>query len=290
MNIAHTATRRTTGAHPDAGRRVHPALSATLMIVGFAVVMIVTGAVTSALQNPIAALLIGPLFGVLVLWLYRLSVGALEKRPPIELAASSATRRVLTGTAVGVLLASVTIGLMALFGCYRITGWGSLGGALAVIGAMVAVAIAEEVLFRAIIFRLVQNRWGTWLALVVSSGLFGLIHLLNPGATLWGVLTIAIEAGLMLGAAYVLTGSLWLSIGLHFGWNVSIVALFGTVTSGSEMAGSLVSATTSGPDWLSGGAFGPEGSLFAIAVCTIASVVLLKMAHRRGRLIPLRRP
>ncbi|MGB3375496.1 MAG: type II CAAX endopeptidase family protein [Microbacterium sp.] len=289
MKTAHTDTRRTPGAHPDTSRRVHPALGATLMIVGFAVVMIATGAITSALQNPVAALLIGPLLGVLVLWLYRVSVRALEKRPPIELAAPSATRRVLTGTAAGVLLASVTIGLLALFGGYRITGWGSLAGALAVIGTMVAVAIAEEVLFRAIIFRLVQQRWGTWLALVVSAALFGLVHLLNPGATLWGVLAIAIEAGLMLGAAYVLTGSLWLSIGLHFGWNVTIVAIFGTVTSGSEVAGSLVSATTSGPAWLSGGAFGPEASVFAIAVCTVASVILLRAAHRRGRLVPFRR-
>lgn len=290
MKTAHTDTRRTAGAHPDTGRRIRPASSATLMIVGFAVVMIATGAITSALQNPVAALLIGPLLGVLALWLYRVAVRRLEKRPAIELAAPSATRRVLTGVAAGVLLAAVTIGLMALFGGYRITGWGSLSGALAVIGTMVAVAITEEVLFRAIIFRLVQNRWGTWLALVVSSALFGLIHLLNPGATLWGVLAIAVEAGLMLGAAYVATGSLWLSIGLHFGWNVAIVALFGTVTSGSEVAGSLVSATTSGPAWLSGGAFGPEGSLFAIAVCTIASVILLRTARLRGRMVPLRRP
>lgn len=287
METAHTDTRRTAGARPETRRR--PALSATLMIVGFAVVMIATGAITSALQNPVAALLIGPLLGLLALWLYRVSVRRLEKRPVVELAAPSAARRVLTGVAVGVLLASVTIGLLALFGGYRITGWGSLSGALAVIGTMVAVAITEEVLFRAVIFRLVQNRWGTWLALVVSSALFGLIHLLNPGATLWGVLAIAIEAGLMLGAAYVATGSLWLSIGLHFGWNVAIVAIFGTVTSGSDVAGSLVSATTSGPDWLSGGAFGPEGSLFAIAVCTIASVVLLRTAQRRGRMLPLRR-
>ncbi|MDQ0615450.1 membrane protease YdiL (CAAX protease family) [Microbacterium sp. W4I4] len=288
METAHTDTRRTAGAHPDAGRRIRPALTATLMIVGFAVVMIATGAITSALQNPVAALLIGPVLGVLVLWLYRVSVRRLEKRPVIELAAPSAMRRVLTGVAAGVLLAAVTIGLMALFGGYRITGWGSLSGALAVIGTMVAVAIAEEVLFRAIIFRLVQQRWGTWLALAVSSALFGLIHLLNPDATLWGALAITIEAGLLLGAAYLATGSLWLSIGLHFGWNVAIVALFGTVTSGSEMAGSLVAATTSGPDWLSGGAFGPEGSLFAIAVCTIASIILLRTARRRGNMVPLR--
>lgn len=290
MTDSPADTQRTAGAHPETARRMRPAFTATLMIVGFAVVMIATGAITSALQNPVAALLIGPLLGVLVLWLYRVSVRRLEKRPAIELAAPSATRRVLTGVAVGVLLAAVTIGLLALFGGYRITGWGSLSGALAVIGTMVAVAITEEVLFRAIIFRLVQNRWGTWLALVVSSTLFGLIHLLNPDATLWGALAIAIEAGLMLGAAYVATGSLWLSIGLHFGWNVAIVALFGTVTSGSEVAGSLVSATTSGPVWLSGGAFGPEGSLFAIMVCTIASVILLRTARRRGRMVPLRRP
>jgi len=270
-----------------AARRLsdRPALRNTVMIAGFAVVMIATGAIASFVNNPIAALVIGPLLGAAVLWLYRLSTRALENRDPIELAAPSARRHLLTGVGVGALLSAVTIGLVALAGGYQITGWGSLAGALTVAGMMAVVAVAEEVLFRGVILRLIQQRGGTWLALATSAALFGLVHLLNPGATLWGAVAITVEAGVMLGAAYVATGSLWLAIGLHFGWNVTTVAVFGTVTSGSEVQGSLVSATTSGPDWLSGGAFGPEASIFAIIVCSIVSIVLLRIARHRGRIV-----
>ncbi|MES2866579.1 MAG: CPBP family intramembrane glutamic endopeptidase, partial [Actinomycetota bacterium] len=129
------------------------------------------------------------------------------------------------------------------------------------------------------------RRWGTWLALAVSAVLFGLVHLVNPGATVWGAIAIAVEAGLMLAAAYVATGSLWLSIGLHLGWNIATVAIFGTVTSGSESRGAIVTATTSGPDWLTGGAFGPEASVIAVIVCSAATAVLIRIARRRGRIV-----
>ena len=276
-----------TTARPPQARTLstRPVLRNTVMIAAFTVVMIATGAVASAVHDPIVALVLGPALAGFVLWLYLLSTRRVEDREPVELAAPSTPRRVLTGTAIGALLSAVTIGLLALFGGYQITGWGSLSGALTVAAMMAAVAVAEEVLFRGVILRLVQQRGGTWIALAVSSVLFGLVHLLNPAATLWGALAIVIEAGLMLGAAYLATGSLWLAIGLHFGWNVTTVAVFGTVSSGSEMQGALVNATTSGPAWLSGGAFGPEGSIFAILVCTIASVVLLRLAHRRGRIV-----
>lgn len=286
METTQSAT-RTPATRIPAIRKLsdRPALRNTVMIAGFAVVMIATGAIASFVSNPIAALVIGPLLGGVVLWLYRLSTRELENRDPVELAAPVARRHLLTGVGIGTLLSAVTIGLLALAGGYQITGWGSLSGALTVAGMMAVVAVAEEVLFRGVILRLIQQRGGTWLALAVSAVLFGLVHLLNPGATLWGALAIAVEAGVMLGAAYVATGSLWLAIGLHFGWNVTTVAVFGTVTSGSEVQGALVSATTSGPAWLSGGEFGPEASIFAIMVCSIVSIVLLRMAHQRGRIV-----
>ncbi len=83
---------------------------------------------------------------------------------------------------------------------------------------MCAVAVSEEILFRGVIFRFIQAAWGgTWIALGgASAAAFGLVHLINPGATLWGgALAVAAEAGLLLGAAFVATGSLWLPIGLH---------------------------------------------------------------------------
>ncbi|MGV2983662.1 lysostaphin resistance A-like protein [Microbacterium sp. AGC85] len=284
MNIAP----QTTPPAPAAGRTgilSRRWVPGATMIIGFALVMIVSNSIASALENPVAALLIGALLAVLVLWVYRLAVLRIERRPAVELAPANAKRMIVLGFAGGLLLSAATVGILALFGGYRITGWGSLSGALTVIGMMCAIAVAEEVLFRGVIFGLVQKRAGTWLALAVSAALFGLVHLVNPGATVWGAVAIAIEAGLMLGAAYVATGSLWLPIGLHLGWNIATVAVFGTVTSGSESRGAIVTATTSGPDWLTGGSFGPEASVIAVVVCSAATAILLAIARRRGRIV-----
>lgn len=266
-----------------------PFIRVTTMVVTFIVVMIATNSAASALSNPVAALLIGPVLGVLVLWLYVVVVRRFEKRPVTELARPRAAKRLLGGALGGLALTVVTIGIIALFGGYQITGWGTIAGALTVVGIMCAVAVTEEVLFRGVIFRLTEQRWGTWIALAVSALLFGLVHLVNPGATLWGALAVAIEAGLMLGAAFVATGSLWLPIGLHLGWNIATVAIFGTIASGGDVQGALLQAATPGPVWLTGGSFGPEASLIAVAVCSIATVLLLVSAHRNGRIVARQR-
>ncbi|WP_454085735.1 CPBP family intramembrane glutamic endopeptidase [Georgenia sp. Marseille-Q6866] len=258
---------------------------ATALLVALVAGMVVTSSIASALDHPVVALLSGPLLAVLMLWLYRFLVGRVERRPVLELAPRGAARRVLTGLAGGLFLAAATIGALALLGAYQVTGWGSLSDALTVVGMMCAVAVAEEVVFRGVVLRLLEPRWGTWLALGGSSALFGLVHLVNPSASLWGATAIAVEAGLLLGAAYVATRSLWLPIGLHLGWNVTIVAVFGTVTSGAEAHGALVTAGTSGPTWLTGGDFGPEASVVAVLLCSAVTAVLLVLAHRRGRLV-----
>lgn len=262
---------------------------AATMVVAFAIVMVVANSIAAALDSPVAALLIGPLLAVAVLVLYRIAAARIERRPVTDLARRGAAGQVLIGVAGGFLLFAATIALIALFGGYEITGWGSIAGALTVVGMMCAIAVAEEVLFRGVIFRLIQQRWGTWLALAVSAILFGLVHLVNPGATLWGAIAIAVEAGLMLGAAYVATGSLWLPIGLHIGWNITSVAIFGTIVSGGDARDALVTAVTPGPVWLTGGTFGPEGSIIAVVVCSIATAALLVLAHRRGRIVGRRR-
>ncbi|MFC0248212.1 lysostaphin resistance A-like protein [Citricoccus parietis] len=261
-----------------------PSVRATTMVVAFTAIMLIVNSVAAAFGNPVTALLIGPALGVLTLWLYAATVRRLEKRSVTELARPNAARRVLIGTLGGLTLSCVAIGIIAAAGGYQIIGWGSLTGALTIVGMMCTVAVAEEVLFRGVIFPLVQQRWGTWIALAASSLLFGLIHLVNPGATLWGALAIAVEAGLMLGAAYVATGSLWLPIGLHLGWNITTAGIFGTVVSGGDAQEALVQAVTHGPIWLTGGSFGPEGSLISVAACSVVTVILLVSAHRNGRI------
>ncbi|MGM7669115.1 lysostaphin resistance A-like protein [Microbacterium sp. A93] len=287
-------TKSTQDLQPSATRgienpRPRSWIRTTIVVVGFAVAMLLTNSIAAALHNPVAALIIGPVLAIAMASLYIWTGRRVERRHVTDLAPKGATSHLLIGAGAGLALSAATVGILALFGAYTITGWGSIAGALAVAGTMCAIAVSEEVFFRGVVFRLIQGRWGAWVALGASAIIFGLVHLLNPGASLWGAVAIVIEAGLMLGAAYLATGSLWLAIGLHFGWNFATVGIFGTVTSGAEARDSLVTAVTSGPEWLSGGSFGPEASVIAVLVCSVATVLLLIVAHRRGRLSLRRR-
>ncbi|MGO4423409.1 CPBP family glutamic-type intramembrane protease, partial [Streptomyces sp. MCAF7] len=130
---------------------------------------------------------------------------------------------------------------------------------------------------------------GTWIALALTGVLFGLSHLLNPHASLWGAIAIAIEAGGMLGAAYAATRNLWVPIGLHFGWNFAISAIFSTEVSGNGTPKGLLDSATSGPAPITGGDFGPEGSLYTVLFGVLVTIVFMWLARRRGHLMPRRR-
>jgi len=149
-------------------------------------------------------------------------------------------------------------------------------------------AIAEELLFRGVLFRLIEEFGGTWIALALSSVFFGLAHAANPGATWISSLAIALEAGLLLGAAFVVSRNLWLPIGLHFGWNFFEGPVYGTQISGRTLFTSALSARLSGPAFVTVGGFGPEAGIAAVVTCLIAAGVLLAVAARRGLIMPTR--
>ncbi|MEV4055916.1 CPBP family intramembrane glutamic endopeptidase [Amycolatopsis sp. NPDC049688] len=246
--------------------------------------------VVSAVQgNPWLTLVFGVVTAVLTVVVYRWVVRRTEQRPVTELSGPGAGLAVGRGVLVGVALFGIVIANIALLGDYEVRGWGTVPGAVGLLGFMAAAAVTEELLFRGVLFRIVEERTGTVLALVLTGVLFGLVHLVNPHASLWGALAIAIEAGGMLTAAYVATRRLWLPIGLHFGWNFAAAGLFGTEVSGNGTPQGLLDAVTSGPAVITGGSFGPEGSLYSVLFCSLGTAAFLWLAHRRGRLVPRRK-
>lgn len=204
----------------------------------------------------------------------------------IGLAPERAPRDLALGVLLGIVLFSLVVGELALGGYYRIVAvhpaWSLAPVALLLIGG----AISEELLFRAVIFRLVQEWAGTWIALVVSAAFFGLAHAANPGATWFSSLAIALEAGVLLGAAFVVTRNLWFPIGLHFAWNFSEGPIYGTQVSGNVLHATVVTAHLSGPPLVTGGSFGPEAGLAAVITCLIAAVALLAAARRYRLIVP----
>ena len=213
-------------------------------------------------------------------WLVRV----IERRRIGELSMRGAGAELAAGVAVGGSLFSAVVGMLWFLGCYRVTGagaWSAAAGALA--GSLVSGAV-EEILFRGVVFRNLEDLVGTWAALGASAALFGLIHISNAHSSPWAAAAIAIEAGLLLAAGFVLTRRLWLVMGIHFAWNFTEGGIFGVAVSGGHVSGLLTSAL-SGPPLISGGEFGAEASVFAVAVCLAAGCAFVLRAHALGRFL-----
>ena len=220
---------------------------------------------------------------------YLFLVRVIEKRNPVEFGIRSAPRNFSLGAVSGAALMTIVVGLMWIAGSYSIARvapdivwWPAL------LTAGIGAAVFEEVLFRGVIYRIVEEGLGTWAALLVSSLFFGGVHLVNPGAYLWGAVAIAIEAGLLFGMLYNVTRSLWLCIGLHMGWNFTQGTVWGVPVSGSAGDSFFVSLR-SGPEWLTGGTWGAEGSLLAVVVCLVATLALARLALRQGTIVKRKR-
>lgn len=239
--------------------------------------------------NPWLAVGAGLVTAVVAVLVYGWVVGRTEHRVPVEVSLKGAGSGVGRGMLLGIALFGAVIASIAIFGEYTINGLGTPASAVALLGIMVGAAVTEELVFRGVVFRHVERWTGSWIALLLTGALFGLIHLLNPNATLWGAVAIAISAGGMLTAAYIATRRLWLPIGLHFGWNIAASAIFSTEVSGGNTPQGLLDATMSGPTLVTGGAFGPEGSVFTVVLGVIATVAFMWLARRRGHIVPVRR-
>lgn len=223
----------------------------------------------------------GALIAILV---YCLMVWLAEGRKPGELAPRSAISGILSGLLIGVVVFASVMAVLIGGGLYSFEWLGPTpmwtGSALSVQSGVI-----EEVLARGIILRLVWRAFGPWAAFIFSSALFGAGHFGNPNASAWAALCIAVEAGILLGAFYALTGRLWVSIGLHAGWNFTQGTLFGAAVSGTDFGGAIARSTAKDgfPLWLSGGQFGPEASLPALVICTSVGLLTLWMAWKAGR-------
>ncbi|WP_432542870.1 CPBP family intramembrane glutamic endopeptidase [Kineococcus sp. SYSU DK002] len=253
---------------------------------GFVMIVALLGSlVVRAVQwNAPLTLVLGFAAAAATVLAYRWIVRRTERRAPTELLVRGAGRALGRGALIGFALFGSVIALMAVFGDYQVDGWGSASGAVALLGFSAAAAVTEEVIFRGVLFRVVEGRLGSWLALVLTAALFGASHLLNPHSSLWGAVAITVEAGAMLAAAYVATRTLWLPIGLHFAWNFAEGGVFGMSVSGTDQPQGLLLSSLSGPTWITGGDFGPEASVFSVLVCSIVTVGFLLLAHRRGNL------
>lgn len=211
----------------------------------------------------------------LVLGIYVLMRG-FRKEWPAELRLRALIPHTLLGMLVGFVYMTLVVSTIVALGCATLS-WQGFDWPLQWQAFMMflGVAVGEEMIFRGVVFRMIDERCNTTVALIVSALLFGFIHLPNDGATWWSSLAIAIEAGLMLAVAYKWSGTLWLPIGIHWTWNYVQGNIYGVAVSGSYLGNSVMSASFSGPDIITGGAFGAEASIIAVILGVIITVVFL---------------
>lgn len=215
-----------------------------------------------------------------VLGLYALYIKVFEKRTPYELKLKTSLPNLLLGFTIGGLFIVCVIGVLALFGVYRI-------GAISIdwIGLILnfamfsIVAVSEEIIFRGLLFRMINDRFSTILAFIISSLTFGIIHLTT--VDFWTAMAISIEAGLMLAAAYTLRNNLWVPIGIHWAWNFFLGPIFGVGVSGISQDACVIIPQITGAYILTGGNNGLEGSIITFLLGLTIGLVLLRYKARK---------
>jgi len=215
-------------------------------------------------------------------WLFK----RLERREITELAVKHLPRDGTIGfLSAGLVIALVVLVLLAL-GNYRVAGVNPSPFlqlySLVIIATMAA---TEEVLFRGIVYRITEASLGTNLALAASGLAFGLGHLSNENVTWVSVVLIAL-GGVITGISFTWSGRLWYPIAIHVGWNYA-QAFFGTTLSGMPEYASygFVRGEMRGPELLTGGAFGPEGSVVTLALLLVLSAWAYHGMRRDGKVV-----
>lgn len=231
------------------------------------------------------SLIVGVVTAVLSIATYKLLFRFYERRVVLELSAAKLGRNLLTGILLGTILQSLTIFVIYLYGGFAVVAVNPVSFLLPSLTMAFTSAIFEEILVRGIIFRILEEKLGSYIALFISAAIFGALHLGNPNSSITAAVGLALQAGLFLAAAYMYTRNLWLPIAIHFAWNFTQAGIYGASVSGKAIGKSLLTTDIQGADWYTGGAFGPEGSVQATVFCLLATVVLLILIHQQHNII-----
>ena len=204
-----------------------------------------------------------------------------EKRDITEFSSKGIIKYTTVGILIGSILQCLTVLVIVLNGGFEIVAVNPLSNMIIPFTVAFSVAVFEEILIRGIIFRITEEKLGSYLSLLISSVIFGALHLANPNATLLSGLCVAIEAGFLMGAAYIYKRNLWFPIAIHFAWNFMQSGFFGAITSGNEKTSSFLTTKITGNSLITGGEFGPEGTIQAIVLCTVAAAILMYLGKNK---------
>jgi membrane protease YdiL (CAAX protease family) len=233
----------------------------------------------------IVSLIFTLVMGFLALLVYKLTLTYLARRPTPEISRKRAGIESVLGMLTGTIFIAGSAFMIIALGGYSFQ-WASSADTSSVLIASIESAlggaIVEELIFRGLMLQAIDKLGGKPLALAVTSLFFGVAHLGNPGATLWSGFAIALEAGVLLGSAFLWRRNLWFAIGLHFAWN-AIEGLLGIPVSGHPATG-LFTVKVHGAALLTGGNFGLETSIVPVVISLLISIPMLIGTARNQRI------
>lgn len=239
----------------------------------------------TTLDKDVKNLITGVIVAIITIISYTYLFRYYEKRPITELSRVGIFKNLPIGIILGVILQSLTILVIYLKGGYSIVSINPILYLVPPLTMAFTSAIFEEILMRGIIFRITEEKLGSYFALAISAVLFGLMHLSNPNSSITASIGLAIQAGLLLASAYIYSRNLWFPIAIHFAWNFTQSAIFGANVSGNTISKTLITSKIEGAEWFTGGQFGPEGSIQATLFCLIATIILLTLSYKQGKII-----
>ncbi|PZX94240.1 CPBP family intramembrane metalloprotease [Flavobacterium aquariorum] len=204
-----------------------------------------------------------------------------EKREITEFSNKGIAKYIIIGTLIGISLQCLTILVIIFNGGFEIVSINPISNIIIPFTVAFTVAIFEEILIRGIIFRIIEEKLGSYISLLITAIIFGALHLANPNSTVLSGLCVGIEAGFLMGAAYIYARNLWFPIAIHFAWNFMQSGVFGAITSGNEKTSSLLTTKITGSELITGGEFGPEGTIQAIIFCLLAAIILMQLSKKK---------
>jgi membrane protease YdiL (CAAX protease family) len=236
--------------------------------------------------SPLATTIITDLADSLTaLLVYILVFRLLEKRKIEELKRSELTRLAIYGFTVGLLLQSLFILVIYLAGGYRIIDVNPFYFILHSLAVALMAGFVAELLIRGVFFRILEEKLGTILTLIIAVIFFVMAHMGKEGANWLSITATSTEAGFMLSAAFIYSRSLWLPIFLHFAWDFVEPGIFGAINPGNSIKESWLSSEITGSSLITGGPLGPQNSIQSLLLCAITGAIFLFLAYRKNRFI-----
>ncbi|HEV3411636.1 MAG TPA: CPBP family intramembrane glutamic endopeptidase [Puia sp.] len=232
-------------------------------------------------KDPIA----GTVFAFLVCTIYILLYRRYEKRRVTELSTRHIARFLTGGILLGAGLASAIVLIQFYTHVLTVTSTRSFLPLLPNLWNTFVNSTIAEVLIIGIFFRLTEEWLGSYLALLLLAIIFVALHITAPGATIISAIAVSMHSAFLLGPIFMYTRSLWPPIAIHFAWDFCFAGIYGTSINNYTMDTSLLNTTTNGSELLTGGYFGPQGSVQAAALCLITGLIFLQLSRKNNRVI-----